>query len=175
MIRLPRPPRRPILRYLLLLLALPAAVVLVPAAPASAAGPVADLNCTITVTTDAHPGLTPAPQHVAFTSHGLTSTATCTGTVDGQPVTGAGSFAIYTQATVTNCTEATGAGSFVLKIPTVGGIRTVAGRFTFTSSGGNPSILVGDLTGTATIISLIGDCVTTPITQATAVFAVHVT
>jgi uncharacterized protein affecting Mg2+/Co2+ transport len=168
MIRLPRRP----IRYLPLL-ALAAAVALAPAAPASAAAPVADLNCTITVTVDLHPGLTPATQHLVTTSHGLTGTATCTGTVGGQPVTGTGSFAINSQSTATNCV-ANGAGSFVLRIPTTGGTQTVAGRFTFTTTGA-VSTISGDLTGTSTIISTVGDCFTTPITQATAVFVVHVT
>jgi hypothetical protein len=168
MIRLPRRP----IRYLPLL-ALAAAVALAPATPASAAAPVADLNCTITVTVDLHPGLAPAPQHLTTTSHGLTGTATCTGTVGGQPVTDTGSFAINSQSTATNC-EATGAGSFVLRIPTGGGTQTVAGRFTFTTTGG-VSTTSGDLTGISTIISTVGDCVTTPVTQATAVFVVHVT
>jgi hypothetical protein len=169
MIRLPSRP----IRYLSLL-ALAAAAPFVPATQASAAAPVANLNCTFTVTQDLHPGLSPAPQHVAITSHGLTGTATCTGTVGGQPVTGTGRLNIKAQATVTNCTEATGAGSFVLKIPTASGTKTVAGRFTFTSTGG-VSTISGDLTGTSTTLSTVGDCFTTPITQATSRFVVHVT
>ena len=35
--------------------------------------------------------------------------------------------------------------------------------------------LTGDLTGSATIISTMGNCVTTPVTQATFVQTVHVT
>jgi len=145
-----------------------------PMAPASAASPVTDLNCTITVATDLHPGLTPQPQHVAFTSHGLTGSATCTGTVNGQPVTGPGRFAIHSQGTVSDCTEATIAGSFVLKIPTSDGTTTVAGRFTSTSGGGLTTAS-GDLAGTATVTSVVGDCTTTPITRATSVWVVHVT
>jgi len=118
-------PRR-VVRYALLL-ALPVAALFVPAAPASAAAPVVDLNCTITVTTDLHPALTPRLSHIAFTSHGLTGTADCTGTIDGQPVTGPGSFGVIDVA-LANCVQATGSGTFVLKIPTAGGARTVVGR-----------------------------------------------
>src|SRR5437762_9356614 len=124
-------------------LALIAAVLLTPAAPASAA-PVADLNCTITVTTDVHPAVTPHLRLRIATSHGLTGTATCTGTVDGQPVTGPGSFALSVQS-FGNCTQADGSATFVLKIPTAGGIKTIAGRYTFHLPGAAPT-LTGDLT-----------------------------
>jgi hypothetical protein len=156
------------------LLALAGAALLVPATPASAAAPVVDLNCTIIVTTDLHPALTPQPRHIAFTSHGLTGTADCTGTVDGQPVTGdPGSFAI-TDVALASCFQATGSGTFVLKIPTTGGIQAVAGRTTFSSAAGI-TVNTGDLTGTATVVSAVGDCVTTPLTSATAVLTVHIT
>jgi hypothetical protein len=168
MIRLPRRPARH-----LALLALATGVLLVPAAPASAAAPVVDLNCTITVTTDIHPPLTPRLQNHAFVSHGLTGTATCTGTINGQPVTGPGSFAISDQV-VSDCTQAHGAGTFVLKIPTAGGTKTVAGRTTIVVTAGI-TVHSGDLTGTATVIAANGDCVTTPITSATARLTVHVT
>lgn len=155
------------------LLALAATALLVPAAPASAAAPVVDLDCTVTVSTVLHPELTPQPQHITLTSQGLTGTGTCTGTIDGQPVTGPVHFAVDTQLAVTNCTEATGALTFVLKVPTASGTQTVAGRSTSISTGGD-TFLTGDLTGHVDIISLVGDCVTTPITSATSVFSVHV-
>src|SRR6266508_249532 len=112
-----------------LLVAAAGAVLLAPAAPATAAAPVSDLNCTITVTTDVHPGVTTQLRHLASTSHGLTGTATCTGTVNGHRVSGIGRFVVNTQV-LGNCTQATGASTFVLKIPTAGGTKTVAGRYT---------------------------------------------
>ena len=166
MIRLPPRP----VRYLALL-ALATGVLLVPAAPASAA-PVADLNCTITVTTDAHPAVTPQLRLSAATSHGLTGTAACTGTVNGQPVTGPGSFALNFQS-FGDCTRADGAATFILKIPTAGGTKTIAGRYTFHLPGPAPT-LTGDLTGTVAIIAANGDCVTTPINQTTSVLTVHI-
>ncbi len=156
----------------MLLIAAAGAVLLAPAAPATAAAPVIDLNCTITVTTDVHPGVTTQLRHLASTSHGLTGTATCTGTVNGQPVTGIGSFAVNTQV-LGNCTQATGASTFVLKIPTAGGTKTVAGRYTVHIPSAVP--LTGDLTGTVTIVSAVGDCVTTPITRTTSVMTAHIT
>jgi len=165
------PPDRRV-RYALLAASSAAAFLLAtPMAPASAA-PVADLNCTITVDTDVHPGLTPQLRHINSISGGLTGTATCTGTVDGQPVTGPGSFLDNTHL-IGNCTQATGHGNFVLKIPTADGTKTVAGRFDFTFPAAPP--LTGDLTGTPTVIAADGDCFTTPITHTTTVLTVHVT
>jgi hypothetical protein len=155
-----------------LLVAVAGAVLLAPAVPATAAPPVVNLNCTITVTTDIHPGVTTQLRHLASTSHGLTGTATCTGTVNGQPVTGIGSFAVNTQV-LGNCTQANGASTFVLKIPTAGGTKTVAGRYTVHIPSAVP--LTGDLTGTVTIVSAVGDCVTTPITRTTSVMTAHIT
>jgi len=170
MIRLPRRA----VRYALPV-ALPVAALFVSAAPASADAPVADLDCTITVTSDFHPGLTSQLQHIAVIPHGLTSVADCTGTIDGEPVTGPGAF-LVNDVLLASCTEATGFGTFVLRIPTASGIRTVTGQTTFaTPSGGGGVVHSGDLTGTATVISVVGDCLNTPITSATSVLAVHVT
>jgi hypothetical protein len=146
----------------------------VPAAPASADDPVADLDCTFTVTTDVNPGLTPAGGTQAVTSHGLTGTATCTGTVNGETVTGPGSFSVDTVVHATNCGDSTGAGTFVLRIPTASGTQTVAGRFTEVSTASG-TVVSGDLTGTVTVTAADGDCVNTPITHTTSVFDVHVT
>src|SRR5262249_44562042 len=135
----------------------------VPMASANAA-PVANLNCTITVTTDVHPGVTPQLRHISSTSHGLTGTATCTGTVNGKPVTGPGRFLVTVQV-IGSCTQANNASAnFVLKIPTAGGTQTVEGHYTFTATSSTGSTLSGDLTGTAVVISAVGDCVTTPVT-----------
>lgn len=163
-------PCRPV-RYTLLL-ALAAAALFVPAAPAIA-GPVVDLNCTITVTTDVHPGVTPELRHVAVNSHGLTGTANCTGTVDGDMVTGPGRFAVTIQE-VANCTQLAGQGEFVLRVPTTGGTKTVAGTFEVSGSGAG-AVLTGDLTGTAQVTAILeGDCVTTPLTRVTTQVDAHV-
>jgi hypothetical protein len=143
------------------------AALLVPAAPASAA-PVVDLNCTNDIALDINPGITLEPQHLDLTTGGLTGTANCTGTVDGQPVTGPGQISIMNQL-IASCTSASGHGEFVLRVPTTGGIMTVAGQYAVEGTA-----LIGDLTGTATITSAEGDCVTTPVTHATTVQTVHV-
>jgi hypothetical protein len=165
MIRLPR---RAV--WYALPVALPVAALLVCAAPASADAPVADLDCTITVTSEFHPGLTPRLQHIAVIASG---TADCTGTIDGEPVTGPGAFRIN-DVILARCGEITGSGTFVLKIPTASGTQTVTGRTTIALVGGEV-VHSGDLTGTATTTSVVGDCVNTPITSATSVLSVHVT
>jgi hypothetical protein len=164
-----RPPYRRVRVQLLVAAALGGAALLAPTGPASADEPVADLDCTINVSIDVYPGVTPEPRHVALTTHGLTGTADCTGTIDGQAVTGPGSFAEMNQL-VANCVHSTGQGEFVLRIPTTGGTKTVAGQFDV-----DTLALTGDLTGTVDVTSLEGDCITTPTTNATAVLTVHVT
>jgi hypothetical protein len=173
-----RPPRFHVRCLLSTLFAvLLAAVLLVlPAAPANAAAPHADLDCTITLITDVHPPITPELRHHAVTSHGLTGTADCTGTVDGHQVTGAGTFGIYTQGPG-SCATGSSSGTFVLRIPTTGGTMTVTGRYesTFGDLPGGGAVFTGDLTGPVAVVAADGDCVNTPITHTTAVFTGTVT
>jgi len=159
-------PRR-MIRYAPLL-ALVVAAWLVPATPASA-DPVVDLNCTNNVTVEINPGITLQPQHVDLTSLGMTGTANCTGTVNGATVTGPGQISIMNQL-IASCGSASGQGEFVLSVPTTSGTATVSGTYTVEGT-----TLTGDLTGSATVISVMGDCVTTPVTQATFAQTVHVT
>ncbi len=160
-----------------LLVAVAAALLALPAAAAWADSdaPVsgANLDCTITVTVDVNPGVTPQLQQVAVTSHGLTGTADCTGTLGGATVTGPGAFAVNIQE-IANCTQLSGQGEFVLSIPTSGGTATVAGTFDTTGSSAG-AVVIGDLTGTAQVIAVLeGDCVTTPLTRVTTQVDAHV-
>ena len=172
MIRLPPLPLRRTL-----LVAAAATLLALPTIPAQAdsTAPVsgANLDCTITVTTDVHPGVTTQLRHVAVTSHGLTGTADCTGTVDGSTVTGPGMFAVNIQETA-NCTQLAGHGEFVLRIPTTSGTATLAGTFHVSGSSAG-AVLTGDLTGTAHVTAVLeGDCVTTPLTRVTTQINAHV-
>src|SRR5438874_1085757 len=110
-------PRR-MIRYAPLL-ALVVAAWLVPATPASA-DPVVNLNCTNNVTVEINPGITLQPQHVDLTSLGMTGTANCTGTVNGETVTGPGQISIMNQL-IASCGSASGQGEFVLSVPTTSG------------------------------------------------------
>jgi len=166
---LPHPVRR------VALVASAAALLALPTTPARADAPIssADLDCTITVTTDVQPGVTPQLQHVAVTSNGLTGTADCTGTIDGATVTGTGSFAVTIQE-VANCTQLAGQGEFLLQVPTTDGTKTVAGTFDVTGSS-TGAVLTGDLSGTAQVIAVHeGDCVNTPLTRVTTQIDAHV-
>ena len=150
----------------------------VPAAPANAT-PVADLDCTITVTSEVHPGeVFGVLRPLTGTSNGLTGTAICTGTVDGQPVTGPGQFGV-TSHEVGDCgaTQTVGTNHFVLRLPTAGGTVTVPGVYQNTSERtetGFRIVLFGDLTGTARVLSTVGDCLTEPLTQVTVVIEAHI-
>ena len=103
------------------------------------------------------------------TQLGMTGTANCTGTVNGETVTGPGQISIMNQL-IASCGSASGQGEFVLSVPTTSGTATVSGTYTVEGT-----TLTGDLTGSATVISVMGDCVTTPVTQATFAQTVHVT
>jgi hypothetical protein len=171
-----RPPR-PRIRHLLFATPLAAALLVQPATPAGADGPHADVDCTITESLDIQPGLTSERRHLAEHTHGQTGTATCTGTVDGQQVTGPGTFGLSGR-TVGDCTGGSGGGSFVLRIPTTGGTKTVTGKFNSSfsdlSANGSPHV-TGDLAGSVMILSAEGDCFTTPVTHVTETLTVQVT
>ena len=147
------------------------------ASPAAApqTPPSTSLACTITLTTDIRPGLTTQVRHQAVTTHGLTGTAACTGTVNGQPVTGPGLFGNTLQGVI-SCTQGSLTGTFVLKIPTAAGEQTITGRFAETVVAPFTAVFTGDLTGTVvSSVVLEGDCVTTPLTRSRSVIAVAVT
>jgi len=170
-----RSPRLPLRR--MLLVAATATLLALPAAPAQAdtTPPVsgANLDCTITVTTAVHPGVTPQLRLVAVTSHGLTGAANCTGTVNGSTVTGPGTFAVTIQETA-NCTQLSGHGEFVLRVPTTSGTQTVAGMFDVSGTSAG-AVLSGDMTGTAHVTAVLeGDCVTEPLTRVTTQINAHV-
>lgn len=173
MLRLPRLS----VRYVPLVV-LAAAALLIPAAPASAdSPPVVDLNCTTTVTVHNTPGVSPEVTTFSVSSRGFTGTANCTGTINGEPVTGPGSFLVNeaVSGTPNPCVSAAGHGTFVLMIPTASGTQTVAGQFDLTASAATGTVHTGDLTGTSHTIAANGNCVTTPVTESTAVLVDHVT
>jgi hypothetical protein len=175
-----RSPRR-IARHLLLVTGTTAAlVVAVPAAPAHADGPVVNLDCHIVATSDVYPGeIYGVLQHLAGTTHGLTGTADCTGTVDGYSVTGQGQYGATSQE-YGDCgaTETTGRNEFVLRVPTTGGTKTVSGIYAdhIKTTGGTVIELTGDITGGSGALSVVGSCTEAdPLTQVTFFIDGHVT
>jgi hypothetical protein len=169
MIRLPG--RR--IGYALLVVGSAAALVLAaPAAPASADPPSVNLDCEILITVDIHPGTTTELREITATTNGFTGVADCTGTVNGEPVTGDGSFNSITTG-VSSCTETSTTSYFVLRIPTASGVQTIPGSYTTTAF---PVVLSGDLNGTVEFYSSPreGDCFNTPLTQTTAELIGHI-
>jgi hypothetical protein len=164
-----RPPRLRT-RHLLSVLALAAASLALPAAPASADGPHANLYCTITFTTDINPPGTPELRHRDVTSHGLTGTAQCTGTIDGYQVTGTGIYGINVQE-FGNCYAGTGEGTATLQIPTTGGVMTVVAQFenAYDIAAGITGF-TGEQTGPDEFVAAEGDCVNTPLSRSTSIF-----
>ena len=164
-------------RHLLFAVPLAAALLVAPATAASAAGPSADLTCTITFTSDINPPITPEGGPHSATTHGLTGTADCTGTVDGETVTGTGSFAFYSEGTG-DCVAGSGSGTFVLQVPTTGGTKTVSGIYAdhIKTTGGTVIELTGDITGGSGALSMVGSCTEAdPLTQVTFFIDGHVT
>jgi hypothetical protein len=162
---------RPHVRRALLLPALAAAIVL-PATLAFADPPATSLDCTITVTSDVIPGVTTTPQDVIVFTYGLAGTADCSGTLQGETVTGPGNFGFTLRATESCLTLENGNGTFAMTAPTANGTRATGGTFQVsdpdaTFTGG----LSGHLIGASFVI---GDCFTTPLTRVTTVLAVHV-
>jgi len=102
-------PLRLHLRHLLFAVPLGAALLVLCVAPASAEGRSANLDCTITFTSDINPPITPAGGPHSSTTEGLTGTAGCAGTVDGQAVSGTGSFGLYSEGTG-DCVSGSGSG-----------------------------------------------------------------
>jgi hypothetical protein len=167
-----RPPRLSVRHLLSTLFTVLFAVALLvlPAAPASAEVAHANLHCTNTITTDVHPPITPEFRHHFGTSHGLTGTADCTGTVDGYQVTGTGIYADIADGTG-NCDAGSGKGIYVMRIPTTDGTKTVIARWNyFYDNVLGTAGFTGDLSGTSELIAFDGDCVNTPFSHNTSVF-----
>ena len=142
--------------------------------------PAADLQCSITSTSTVHPGeIYGVLQHLHGTTHGLTGTAACTGTVHGLPVTGPGRFGVETRE-YGDCgaTQSTGRDDFVLRLPTTRGTKTVTGVYFDTSINTGSGFVVelsGDITGTTQVLSYIGECTAAdPLTSITSLITGHV-
>jgi hypothetical protein len=161
-----RPPR-PRIRHLLSVVALAAASLALPAAPASADGTHADLQCTIIQTDDIIPPVTPELRLSVSVTHGLTGTADCTGTIDGYQVTGIGKFGGQAQG-VQNCEAGSGKATNILQFPTTGGIKTVVANSTYYYDNTlGISGYTGEMTAVDRFISGDGDCVNTPLSHST--------
>jgi hypothetical protein len=139
------------------------------AAPASADGSHANLYCTNTFTEELNPPNTSEFGQRDATSHGMTGTADCTGTIDGYQVTGTGIFGQDAQGTG-DCFTGSGQIQAELRIPTTGGVKTVVASsdYAYDNGGTGPlgtgtAGLTGEMTGAIIPLELDGDCLNTPI------------
>jgi hypothetical protein len=164
-----RPPR-PRIWHLVSAFVLAAAPLTLSAVPASADGTHADLHCTIPFSTDINPPVTPELRHHDATSHGLTATADCTGTVDGYQVTGTGTYGLASQE-VDSCYVGSGSGTATLQIPTTDGIETVVANFenSYDNATGTAGF-TGEQTGPVQYSAADGDCFNTPVSRSTSIF-----
>lgn len=131
---------------------------------ASPARAVENTTCTVSHPTTFNPPLTLTPGKFSYSTHGPTGTIACIGSLNGNPVTGSGTFT-NDGAGNGSCAQGTGGGHFLALIPTAGGTAAVSGQYTFQYTG-----LLGTLSGsgvaaTFEFVPTAGDCVTTPVTQ----------
>jgi hypothetical protein len=123
---------------------------------------------------------------VIFTTPGLSSTTPglsegrvgdgrgtvdCRGLVDGQQVTGPGTYANVFRfgpgpAGDFSCAQGGGTGAQTFTIPTTAGPVTRAEQFSFTWVGPTGRFGGASLSGTFEFIPLTGDCVTSPVSRA---------
>lgn len=149
-----------------LVVALVIGAMLVIAAPAHAAD---NAVCAYTGLLTLKPGLpvvTGASSKVAYSSHGATGTMDCRGSLKGHQITGVGTFT-NSGYIVGNCAQTTGAGRYVLRIPTDGGTKRVSGRYTFQTVGAVGTFSGSAYSGVFNFVAETGDCVTTPVTRVT--------
>jgi hypothetical protein len=89
-------------------------------------------------------------------------------------VTGPGSFGIVVVEGANCETLSNGHGAFVLSALTTDGTRRAAGTFEV-SGPGNSATFNGNLSGNIlSAVAVIGNCLTTPLTEATTVLGLHV-
>lgn len=129
--------------------------------------------CSFQVDVTLSPGLSRQPSTGTFDSAGESGTIDCRGTVEGQPVTGPGTFGAEgrygTDGDGDDCRsrQGTGDGAVHLTVPVEGGSRHVDDPITMTYRIQGRSV-VGEITGerfrgTFDITRADGDCLRTPI------------
>lgn len=138
---------------------------LVPAAPASAAS---DSRATCIGSWDVYfsRGVAAVPGSSEFGTRGPTGTVECLGNVEGEAVTGTGTFAKEGRFEGT-CLSGTGAGNIQVTLPTTGGPKHVEIPFTMTTGPGigfkYSDYFAGPLT--FVFVPVEGDCLLSPVTR----------
>jgi hypothetical protein len=128
-------------------------------------------DCTLSFPAYISGGLTLAPQSATYTSSGETGSISCTGTIEGQRITGPGSFGFQGTLTEASCLSHKGSGHSSFTIPTESGpLHVSGGHFSddgvgifgtvdATHAGGVQFV------GTYVLFPVKGNCVTEPVTE----------
>jgi hypothetical protein len=131
--------------------------------------------CSFEVDVSLSPGLSRQPSSGSFRTPGESGTLDCEGRVDGQPVTGRGTFGADgrygTDGDGDHCRskEGRGEGTASFTVPVEGGSRHIDDPFTMTYRVDGRSV-VGKITGqrfsgTFDVTRANGDCLWTPVTE----------
>jgi hypothetical protein len=147
-------------------LAAPAAVALLAAAPAHAAGATSAV-CTTAFAATFSPGFSLTPSSGTVSSNGDVR-MTCVGTVDGRRITGPGTVGIdYVYAPGSTCLSHKGSGTVRFTLPTTAGTTHMVGALTvrragllFSAKGQFPA---ARMNGIGVVAPASGNCVFTPL------------
>jgi membrane protein implicated in regulation of membrane protease activity len=161
-------PARTNLRIVLVLAAL--AVVALSATGSAQAAATTFATCTSQFTVTITPGFSLTPSAGTITSHGETGTVVCTGTIDGQRVTGPGTIGIDETYARGDCLSHVGVGTATITVPTTAGPKHLAGAATSRRTGVALSAEVefpgAQFSGIGLAAPLQGRCLLTPMRQA---------
>ncbi len=131
---------------------------------AGAQGTASTAVCVHRWTDSISPGLTITARQVTFTSHGETGTITCIGQVNGNTVTGTGTFGEVGTFRGT-CASGNGSATFSFTVPTTAGPATFSVPVTFTYAAGVGLSSSAVFPGTFVVVPTAGDCLLTPVSR----------
>jgi len=146
------------------------ALVALPATGSAQAAATTSAACTGQLTLTIAPGFSVTPSSGTLTSHGQTGTITCTGSIDGQRVTGPGTVGLDETYARGDCLAHVGTGTVTATIPTTGGAKHLVGAATSRRTGLALSAEVrfpgARFSGVGLAGPLQGSCLLTPMRQA---------
>ena len=146
------------------------AFVALPATGAAQAAATTSAACTGQLTLTITPGFSLTPSSGTLTSHGQTGPITCTGTIDGQRVTGPGTVGLDETYARGDCLSHVGTGTASATIPTTAGPKHLVGAAVSRRTGVALSAEVrfpgARFSGVGLAVPLQGSCLLTPMRQA---------
>jgi hypothetical protein len=125
-------------------------------------------TCTLTIPTRLSPGFTLTSSTGTYGTAGETGTITCFGSLDGQRVTGPGTFGF--EGTYTgDCFGNVGSGTYSFTVPTEVGPKHFTGSYTERRTGFNGPVEAsqpgGHFQGVFLVLPRKGDCLASPVTE----------